>query len=78
MAREKGKGKTLGRPQKVFHRDQVEQLRSEGLSFRRIGKQLGISPGLVVRLYRNDHTGLHEAPVRMSKTRYRKQESNHG
>ncbi len=54
VARAKDKGKTLGRPRKVFHRDQVEKLRAEGLSFRQIGKQLGISPALAVRVCRNE------------------------
>ena len=53
VARARARGKQLGRPRKVFHRDQVEQLRAEGLSFRQIGKQLGISPALAHRLYRN-------------------------
>ncbi len=78
VARARARGKQLGRPRKVFHRDHVEQLRSQGLSYREIGKQLGISPALALKLCRNDHTGLHKAPVRMSKTRYGKQESNHG
>ena len=77
VARARARGKQLGRPRKVFHRDHVEQLRSQGLSYREIGKQLGISPALALKLCRNDHTGLHEAPVRMSKTRYGKEESNH-
>jgi len=53
--RARSRGKRLGRPQKVFHRDQVKKLRAEGLSFRQIGKRLGISPALAVRLSRNEH-----------------------
>ncbi len=56
------RGKQLGRPRKVFHRDQVEQLRSEGLSFRKIGKQLGISPALALRLSRNEHRDSERTP----------------
>ncbi len=78
VARARARGKQLGRPRKVFHRDHVEQLRAQGLSFRQIGKQLGISPALALKLCRNQHAGLHEASVGMSKTRYGKQESNHG
>ncbi len=78
VARARARGKQLGRPRKVFHRDHVEQLRAQGLSFRQIGKQLGISPALALKLSRNQHAGLHEAPVGMSKTRYGKEESNHG
>ena len=78
VARARARGKRLGRPKKVFRRDQVEQLRSEGLSFRQIGKRLGISPALAFNLCQNEHTDLHEAPLRMSNTRDRKQESMHG
>ncbi len=57
VARARARGRQLGRPRKVFHRDQVEQLRAQGLSFRQIGKQLGISPALALKLCRNEHTG---------------------
>ena len=60
VARARARGKQLGRPRKVFHRDQVEQLRSEGLSFRKIGKHLGISPALALRLSQNEHGGPHQ------------------
>ncbi len=53
VARARSRGKQLGRPQKVFHRDQVKKLRAEGASYRQIGKQLGISPALALRLSRN-------------------------
>ena len=53
VARARAKGRQLGRPRKVFHRDKVEQLRSEGLSFRQIGKRLGISPALALTVYRD-------------------------
>jgi len=56
LARARAKGKQLGRPRKVFHRDQVEKLRAQGLSYRKIGKQLGISPALALRLCRNGDT----------------------
>ncbi len=55
VARARARGRQLGRPRKVFHRDHVEQLRAKGLSFRQIGKQLGISPALALRLSRNEH-----------------------
>jgi len=54
VARARARGRQLGRPRKVFHRDQVERLRAEGLSFRQIGERLGISPALALRLCRND------------------------
>jgi len=53
VARARAKGRHLGRPRKVFHRDQVEKLRAEGLSFRQIGKRLGISPALALTVYRH-------------------------
>ena len=56
------RGKQLGRPRKVFHRDNVEQLRAQGLSFRQIGKQLGISPALALRLSRNEHRDSERTP----------------
>ncbi len=62
MNRARSRGKRLGRPQKVFHRDQVEQLRAEGLSFRQIGKQLGISPALALRASRNEHRDSERTP----------------
>ncbi len=61
VARARARGKRLGRPRKVFRRDQVEQLRAEGLSYRQIGKQLGISPGLAFKLCGNTDTGSEEA-----------------
>jgi len=60
VARARAKGRQLGRPQKIFHRDQVEKLRAEGASFRQIGKQLGISPTLAHRLSQNEHGGPHQ------------------
>ena len=60
VARARAKGRQLGRPQKIFHRDQVEKLRAEGASFRQIAKQLGISPTLAHRLSQNEHGGPHQ------------------
>lgn len=59
VARARSRGKRLGRPRKVFHRDQLEKLRAEGLSFRQIGKRLGISPALALRLCRIGPTDAH-------------------
>ncbi len=69
VARARARGKQLGRPRKVFHRDQVEQLRSEGLSFRRIAKQLGVSPALVLKLCRNEDTGPEARPENVESPR---------
>ena len=38
----RGKGKVLGRPKRVFRRDEVIRLREEGLSWRGISRRLGI------------------------------------
>ncbi len=60
VARARAKGRQLGRPRKVFDRDHVQKLRSEGLSFRQIGKRLGISPALALMVYRNRDTHSEE------------------
>lgn len=36
-------GKPIGRPRAVFRRDQVQELRSSGLSWRQIARQIGVS-----------------------------------
>lgn len=43
LARARELGKQLGRPQKVFRRDLVNELRAKKLSWRKIAKQLGVS-----------------------------------
>jgi DNA invertase Pin-like site-specific DNA recombinase len=43
-------GKPIGRPRAVFRRDQVLQLRGEGLSWREIARRLGIGEGTVRRV----------------------------
>jgi len=50
-------GKPIGRPRAVFRRDQVLQLRGEGLSWREIARRLGIGEGTVRRVL-NDPTCL--------------------
>lgn len=42
MATARTKGKSLGRPKRVFRRDKALQLRAEGLSWRAISKRLGV------------------------------------
>lgn len=44
----KAKGKTLGRPKRVFRRDEAIVLRQEGLSWRAISKRLGVPVTTVV------------------------------
>ncbi len=60
VAQARRRGKQLGRPKKVFRRDEVERLRAEGLSFREIGRKLGVSASLALMVYRNGDTDLEE------------------
>jgi hypothetical protein len=41
-------GKTLGRPKRVFRRDQALRLRDQGMSWRKIAAQLGVPVTTVV------------------------------
>jgi len=52
-AREKGTrtGRPIGRPRKIFRRDQVVELRQEGLSWRQVAVRLRASPTAVRRVY---------------------------
>src|SRR5215471_3277866 len=49
MKAAKKAGKTLGRPKRVFSRDEVRDLRAKGMSVARISRQLGIGVGTVHR-----------------------------
>ena len=51
-------GKPIGRSRAVFRRDQVRTLRDRGLSWRQIGKQLGVSGSTVRRAYEAESTEL--------------------
>ena len=42
-------GRAIGRPRRVFNRDQVQALAAQGLSIRQIGAQLGLSRSTVSR-----------------------------
>ncbi len=44
----KAKGKTLGRPKRVFRRDEVLRLRESGQSWRAIAKHLGVPVSTIV------------------------------
>jgi len=43
-------GKPVGRPRAIFRRDEVRELRSQGVSWRQIARQLGVSPTTVRRV----------------------------
>ena len=45
----RAKGKRLGRPSKRLNTAQIVTLRAQGLSWRRIGAQLGVSPACALR-----------------------------
>ena len=44
----KANGKTLGRPKRVFRRDEAVRLRAEGMSWRKIAAELGVPVTTVV------------------------------
>ena len=64
-------GKVVGRPKRVFRRDEVVRLRDvEGLSWRAIGKKLGIPAMTALDSYRQSgctETVVPEAPVSSGK-----------
>ena len=49
----KAKGKTLGRPKRIFQRDEVVRLRDEGMSWRKISEKLGVPTMTVLASYRS-------------------------
>lgn len=53
LARAKGQGKRLGRPQKFVSETKVQQLAADGLSLREIGQRMGVSHTKVARLLRS-------------------------
>jgi DNA invertase Pin-like site-specific DNA recombinase len=50
MKAAKKAGKILGRPRRVFNRDEVRELRGKGMSIARISQHLGIGVGTVARI----------------------------
>lgn len=53
LQRARALGKRVGRPNAPVRSEQVRALRSQGLSYRAIGRQLHISPALAHRLGRD-------------------------
>lgn len=49
IAHARAMGKTLGRPKKVFRKDEAIRLHQEGWSFRKIARELKVGTTLVVR-----------------------------
>jgi len=62
-------GKTLGRPRRVFRRDEALKLRGEGLSWRAIAKQMEVPVSTVVDACRCAEIVLPQAPVPRGKTK---------
>ena len=54
----RAKGKKLGRPKRVFRRDEVARLRESGQSWRAIAKQLGVPVSTVVDSSRSDVSAI--------------------
>ena len=53
LAAAKARGKRLGRPKRIFRRDEVVRLRDQQqLSWPKIASKLGVGVGTVVRAYR--------------------------
>jgi putative DNA-invertase from lambdoid prophage Rac len=68
----KANGKVLGRPKRVFRRDEVIRLRDqEGMSWRAIATQLGLPVSTVVDAYRCTEIVPRKAPAAGAKTKPR-------
>ncbi|MGD0405696.1 MAG: recombinase family protein [Candidatus Bathyarchaeia archaeon] len=53
IANARARGERIGRPKKDIDLDKLLHLRKQGVSFRAIAKQMGVSPGLVYKMYVN-------------------------
>jgi putative DNA-invertase from lambdoid prophage Rac len=62
LARARELGKTLGRPMRVFRRDLIASLRAQNMSWREIGKKLGVSTTTVFEA--RNGSGEHTEKVR--------------
>ena len=51
-------GRPIGRPRAVFRRDQIPELRAQGLSWPKIAQRLGVGVGTVVRAYQAPNDSL--------------------
>src|ERR1017187_2330521 len=65
----KANGKTLGRPRRVFRRDEAIRLRNEGLSWRAVAKQLEVPVTTVVDACRCSEIAATEAAIPGGKTK---------
>jgi putative DNA-invertase from lambdoid prophage Rac len=65
----KASGKVLGRPMRVFRRDEVTRLREDGMSWRAIAKQLGVPVSTVVDAYKCTEIVPRKAAAPTAKTK---------
>ncbi len=65
----KANGKTLGRPMRIFRRDEVVRLREEGLSWRAIAAQLGVPVSTVVDSFKCTEILPRKKPISDGKTK---------
>ena len=63
----KAKGKKLGRPKRVFRRDEVVRLRKSGQSWREIAKQLGVPVSTIVDSSRDKPFDPEPGPARLAR-----------
>jgi DNA invertase Pin-like site-specific DNA recombinase len=54
LARARARGKTLGRPRKAVDMDKAHKLRTQGLGYRKIAKELGVSHQTMFLRLRNE------------------------
>ena len=52
----KARGKQVGRPKRIFRRDEVTRLRAQGVSWRKIGEALGIPVATLIDAHRTSET----------------------
>ena len=65
----KARGKVLGRPRRVFRRDEVIRLRAEGRSWRAIAKELGAPVSTVIDSYRCTEMVAHKGATAEPETK---------
>ena len=52
----KARGKQVSRPKRIFRRDEVLRLRSEGVSWRKIADVLGVPVATLIDAHRTNET----------------------
>ncbi len=73
----KAKGKSLGRPRRVFRRDEVLRLRAEGMSWRKIAQMLDVPMSTVIDSFRQSADSCNSLePCKWQKTGAIKRQPN--